>query len=198
MAYITAPDFRIKSIDWSLDRPGQSNVSAWTGKRTAAVNPWHSKWSAHVELAMVQGEAGFRALRSFFVRCKGTLNTFRIYAVVEPQNSNSGVTVSVAAAQGATSVSITGAATALLDGQMLTINGQLLQATSNQSGSAVTFEPPLRKAAALGTKVVTSRPYALVHLAASAFGYNTSPGRLFSTSFDVEEAILEADGTVPE
>ena len=197
MAFITAPDFRIRSIRWDLDRPAQSNISGWTGKRTATTNPWHSRRYAHVELAPVVGEANIRAMRSFLARCKGSLNTFRLYATEGAQNANSGVTASAAAA-GATSLTLAGYTTPLLDGQMLTINGQLLEATANQAGAVVSFDTKLRKAVTAGTKVVTARPYALVYMAGSRLGYSVDAGQLYGVSFDVEEAILETDGTVPE
>lgn len=198
MAYITAPDFALRSVNWSLDRPAQNNMSSWTGKRTVVANPWHGKWRARVELATVQGEDKVRSLRSFLARCKGQVNTFRLYATAGAQNSNKDVLSASAAAQGATSMTISGADTTLLDGQMVTVNGQLLVLTADQSGSTITFEPPLRKAVSAGTTVVTSRPYALVYMANSQQGYSIEPWRLFGSSFEVEEAILEPDGTPPE
>lgn len=198
MAYITAPDFRIRSIEWELDRPSQVNVSAYTARRSVLQNPWHGKWRAKVELAMVQGESEFRSLRSFFARCEGQVNVFRIYATVEAQNSNVGVTVASAAAAGATSLSINGAATPLTDGQYFTVNGQLCVCIADQSGSTLTFEPPLRAAAAAGTTVVTSRPYALVSMASSSVGWSVGGARRYGAGFSVEEAIGDADGTASE
>lgn len=196
--FVTAPDFPIKAITWTLDRPSQSNVSAWTGTRVAVTNPWHGKWSAHVDLATQQDESTFRTIRSFFVRCRGSLNTFRLYATAGPQNANTGVTLSANAAAGATTISITGSVSPLLDGQFFTINGQLCCCTADQSGSVLTFEPPLRQAANSGTVVVTSRPYALVFLSSASFGWQVASWRQFGLSFDVEEAILETDGLAPE
>lgn len=198
MAFITAPVLPIRSIQWSLERPAQINVSAWTGKRTVVANPWYSKWRARVELAPIVGEANVRAIRSFLARCRGSINTFRLYATEGDQNANDAVTVSATAAAGATSMAITGAETALLDGQLVTVNGQLLQLTADQSGSTISFEPPLRAQAAAGTAVVTGRPYALVHMAAAQAGWGVDPGQVYGIAFDVEEAILEADGAAPE
>lgn len=198
MAFITAPDFKIVTIRWELSRPAQINRSDWTGRRTVVVNPWHAKWRAHVELAVQQGEENFRALRSFFARCRGSVNTFRLYATAGKQNDNFNVRVDTAAAQGATSLTLAGYDTALLDGQMVTVNGQLLQLTKAQSGATITFEPPLREAAAAGEPVATSRPYALVHMAQSSSAWGVEPWRRFTTSFDVEEAILEADGATAD
>lgn len=198
MAFVTAPDFAIKAIQWSLNRPAQINVGAYTGVRQAVATPWFTQWSAHVELGQRQGESGFRLLRSFFAKCRGSVNTFRIYATPELQNSNSGVTVASTAAQGATTMTISGASTALLEGQFFTVNGQLCCCTADQSGSTLTFEPPLRQQATAATKVVTSRPYALVYLSNPQQSWSEGNWRLFDMSFDVSEAILETDGTVPE
>lgn len=198
MAFITAPTLKIRSLEPRLDRPAQANVSQWTGRRTLIANPWHGKWSFKVELAPIVTETNVRTIRSFLARCKGSLNTFRIYATQAAQNSNSGVTVTSTVAAGVTSFAISGAATTLKDGQFVTVNGQLLQLTADQSGTTLTFEPPLRQQATAGTKVVTSRPYALVYMTNSQLGWSVGAGQQYGISFDVEEAILETDGTAPE
>jgi D-alanyl-D-alanine carboxypeptidase (penicillin-binding protein 5/6) len=41
-------------------------------------------------------------------------------------------------------------------------------------------------------------PYAYVHLSQSSVSWRTTPGRLFSVSFDVEEAIVEEEAAPPE
>lgn len=198
MTYVIAPDFRIKQIEWSLDRPAQVNRSEWTGKRTVVANPWHGKWRARAELAAVQGEAGVRALRAFLVNLKGAINSFRLYATIELQNANTGVTVSSTAASGASTMAITGYTTAMKAGQYMTVKGQLVCCTADQSGSTVYFQPPLRQSASAGTTVVTSRPYALVCLTDSRVGWAIGNARMHSISIDVEEAILETDATAPE
>lgn len=198
MAFVIAPDFPIKSVTWSLDTPSQSNTSAWTGTRTVVTNPWHGKWSAHVELATQQGEDEFRSYRSFLVRCQGSLGTFRLYATAGAQNSNFDVLAAASVAAAATTMTIYGETTPLLDGQFFTINGQLCCCTADQSGSTLTFEPPLRQAVTAGTVVVTSRPYALVYLSDSKFSWQVAPWRQYGLAFDVEEAILETDDTAPE
>lgn len=189
MAVIAAPDFRVKSIDWSLDRPAQINSSLLTGKRTVTTAPWYGKWRASVELAPAVGEDGYRLLRSFLVRCQGPVHRFKLYAVAEPQNANSGVTVASTAASGATTMSLSGAATALTEGQMVTVNDQLVVLTADQAGAAITFEPPLRVQASAGTSVETARPWAMVRLTAAQSAWGVDPGQLFAADFDVEEAI---------
>lgn len=198
MAYVTAPDFPIREIDWSVDSPSQDNISGWTGTRVTVTDPWHTKHSATVTLGTLQGDDNFRLIRSFLYRTRGTINTFRIYATAGAQNANTGVTLSADAAAAASSITITGAATSLLEGQYFTLNGQLCCCTADQSGSTLTFEPPLRAAATSGTIVVTSRPYALVSLTSSQRRWSVAEWRRFGVTFEVAEAILETDGTAPE
>lgn len=188
MATITAPDFTLRNIEWSLDRPAQIN-RAMTGVRTAPAEPWYGKRFARVELATIHDEDDYRLLRSFFVRCQGQVNSFKLYAVVENQNSNSGVTVGSTAAAGAVSMTLSGTTTALTEGQMVTVNDQLLTLTEDQSGSTITFEPPLREQASSGTSVETSRPWALVKLAAPQAGWGVDAPGQFNAAFEVEEAF---------
>ena len=141
---------------------------------------------------------GVRALRAFLVNLKGAINSFRLYATIELQNANTGVTVSSTAASGASTMAITGYTTAMKAGQYMTVKGQLVCCTADQSGSTVYFQPPLRQSASAGTTVVTSRPYALVCLTDSRVGWAIGNARMHSISIDVEEAILETDATAPE
>lgn len=188
MAIQSSPNLRLASIAWSLDRPGQVNTSEMTGKRTVPSNPWFGKWRASVELTPLPDEDSFRTVRSLLMRLRGHVHTFRLPAVIENQNANSGVTVASTVAAGVYSMTISGAATPLTNGQLVTVNDQLLQLTAAQSGSTVTFEPALRAQATAGTTVETSRPTALVHLAESAVSWRVSHKR-FEAAFDCEEAI---------
>ena len=187
MALISAPTFRLAGIAWELDRPAQVNTDL-SNKRTIG-DPLYGKWFASVALEPETGEAAFAPIRSFLMRCMGTVNYFHLPAVINAQNANSGVTLSAGASAGATTVTITGASTSLLDGQMVTIGNQLLQLTADQSGSALTFEPPLRVAASSGDAVETSLPYALVRLADPNVNWTVEAPQRFSTAFDVEEVV---------
>lgn len=206
--FIVAPDFHspgfgVARIAWELDSPAQANLSRWTGRRTVVADPWHRKWSAKVALCPVVGDSNIRAMRSFLARCKGSIATFRLYATEGPQNANVDVTVMDAqGAAGSTAFTLTGLSSAMLEGQMITVSGQLLALTRVGypvgADQAVYFEPPLRQSAPAGTPVVTARPYALAHMAEATAGWSVEPGAVYGISFDVEEAILEADGTAPE
>jgi hypothetical protein len=183
---ITAPTLRLRSIEWFLDRPAQINADL-TAKRTIGT-PLYGKWSARVDLATYETEALFAPIRSFLVRCNGPVNTFNLPATVEAQNSNTGVTVDVTAAAGATQMALDGASN-LLAGDMVTVGDQLLQLVEDQAGGVIIFEPALREEATAGASVETANPYAVVHLAQSEVAWNVEPPARFSASFDVEEAF---------
>lgn len=191
MATVSSPVLPLKSVKWTFKRGDNLLASGWTGKAVVAADPWSGKFVASVTLATVQGDATVRALKSWIARLKGSTQTFRLMATAGPQNANAGVTVTSNVAQGATSLSLSGAATPLTDGQLLTVNDQLLICTADQSGSTVSFLPPLRQAAAAGTTVVTSHPYCLVYMASSKNGWSIDKDQLFGIGFDVEEAIDE-------
>lgn len=189
---VHVPASWIRSIEWSFITPSQNNVSGWTGRPTIVVEPWRAKWQAAVELKPMLIDT-FRPVRAFLASRKGAIHPFRIAATEGPQNNNSGVSVGITAAQGASSMTISGAANQLKDGQYATVNGQLLMITADQSGSTISFKPPLRKQATAGTLVVTSEPYAHVYLIGSEIGWKADLGPIYWASFEVEEAILEAD-----
>lgn len=194
MAFVVAPSLPIKAITWTLKQQRQINIGAYNGVRSVASNPWFGQWKASVTLAQQQGDSAFATFLTFIAALNGSAGVFRLYATTGPQNSNTNVTLTANAAQGATTVALS---TPMAPGQYITINGQLLLLSNG--GSGVTFTPPLRRAATAGTPVVTSRPYALVYLANPDQAWSISPYRLFDMSFDVTEAILETDGvTVPE
>lgn len=201
MAYISSLDFTslefgIQQSKWVLDRPADSNSSRYMGVRSVVADPWHGKWTAHLDLAPVMGQSNIRKLRSFVARCRGLVNTFSVPATEGPQNDDEGVTVSAAAAGGATELHITGYSEPLLEGHFFTVNDQLCCCVEDQDGNVLVFEPALREAAAAGTVVVTNRPYAVVAMTSSALGWSVGPSAVYGVSFDVEEAILEhADGS---
>lgn len=201
MATFNWPGFGIAAISATLDQPAQVNRSAYTGVRAVASNPWHGKWSFKVQLARRQGDANFRAVRAFFTGLQGQINTFHLPAVEQKQNVNSGVTLSAAALQGATTLSLTGVGTALVAGNMATIAGQLLSITSvgvlSGAAQTINFQPALRAAAASGLSIETSKPYALVALTNSTFSWDIAQWRQYGFMFEVDEAIGGTDGANP-
>lgn len=185
---------RIRQVRWSLDRPAQVNRSAYSGARRVVANPWHGKWTAQVELAPIVGEANVRAWRSFLASLKGQINTFKLPATEGPQYLGSDATASAGAAQGATSITLSGVRP-LPAGMMVTVslpsgNKQLVVLTADISTAGViTFEPPLREAISIGAVIEAVKPYAHVALADSAFEWSVDPGTQYGIGFNVEEAF---------
>lgn len=185
------PELRIRSIQWTLERPAQVNRSAYTGSRKVATDPWHALWRARAELVPIVGDAAkARSLRAFVASLRGAVNTVRLPATEGGQKGLTAATVQTTAAQGASAMTVAGCY--LLPGHMITVNDQLLQVvTSAPSGSncAITFEGSLRAAANAGTVIETGNPTCLVALTGSAAGWAVDPGQLYSSSFEFEEAF---------
>jgi hypothetical protein len=184
------PGYGIAAIEWTPDRPAQINRSAYTGKRSVTVDPWHGKRTAKVTLAPVVGEASFLALRAFLMSLRGAVNTFRLPATEGGQVHLPAATVQATAAQGATAMILAGAYVS--PGHELTVNDQLLTViTSAPSGTncAITFEPALRAQATAGTAVETGNPTCLVAMASSQVSWSVDKGQVYGCSFDVEEAF---------
>lgn len=196
MTVVSLPaQFRIRSIDWEIDSPSQVNRSRWSGKDQVLGEPWHSRWSASLELVTIISEVNALACEAFLVELKGRVNTFRMPAVEGPQfPAFASPLVFGGVAQGATNVSVTNmpAGQNLLKGHKLTINDQMvmLMAPGTPTGPATlnfTFQPSLRQAASNGTPVEARTPTALVALAASARGWGVSPGQMYGIKLSAEE-----------
>jgi hypothetical protein len=190
-----APVFDIKHADWVLDRPSTINASAYAGNAQVLTDPWRATWHAHIDLAPIVGENNMLPIRQFIGRVNGMIKAFRVYATENIQNNNSGVTVASSAAQGATTIALAGYTDTMKEGQLMTINRQLVICTANQSGANVSFEPPLRQPASAGTAVETKQPYALMHMSVSKVGWNVGPGKVYNVSFDLQEAVKESEAT---
>jgi hypothetical protein len=197
MAIVALPaGVRIASASWTLDRPAQVHLSAYTGRRKVMADPWHARWSAEIELAPVVGEAHILAWRAFLAALRGQVNSFRLPAAEQEQSAASPLTNGP---QVAGSIEIATrawppSATALKAGQMFTLSDQLcivkVDAVSDTFGNAqIQFEPPLRTGAADGQALVVGRPTALVSLTSSSAGWSVGPGQLYGARFSVEEAI---------
>lgn len=202
MAIIALPSTTrfAKRVTWTLDRPAQVNRSAYSGKRQVVATPWQARWTAVVEMVPIIGEANVRTWRSFLARLKGPVNTFRLPATEGAQTAIAQATVATTAAAGSTSLVLAnstspGAAIALLDGHMVTVNDQLLQLTADGAFNAgtgqttISFEGPLRAAANAGTAVETRNPTALVALADSKSGWAVDPGKIYGLSQLVVEEV---------
>lgn len=193
MSIITLPaTMRLKSIQWTLDRPAQVNRQPYTGSRRVVTNPWHGKWSAQCQFAPVIGEANFRQWQAFFALLKGQVNTFLLPAT-ETAQGVADTTVTSGAAQGGTTLVMAAARTVTAGMKAaLTLpsgNRQLVMITVASSGTTLTFEPPLREGMAVGAAVALANPVCHVALADSAFSYTADAGQLYNISFSAEEAF---------
>lgn len=188
MAIIPVPSaLKIRSWNWTLSRPTQLNRSGWTGRRQVFGVPGHAMWRAEVELAAL-AESDALQMKAFLFSLKGQVNTFRLPAVETAQNANSGVTLQGSVTAGTTSIVLAGATTAMIPGQMMTVNDQLLGITG-VSSSTISFEPALRASASAGAAVETSLPTALVAMPDPTITWSVDLGPIYSFAFSVEEAF---------
>lgn len=100
--------------------------------------------------------------------------------------------VATAAAQGATSIELNGAAAFLRCGNYFSTSDNYLHIiTSEPTGSTITFEPPLRRALAAGEAIETQDPKVRVRLASDTEGTATQNyGRYTNAiTINVEEVL---------
>lgn len=187
MAIVEWPDgLNIRSVQWTNNRPSQSNSSPYTGARSVATSPWHGKLSAKIEIATMVGFDKGRMLRGFIASVLGQVNTFRVPYTEGDQLHLPAATVGTTAAKGATSITLLGVQ--MQPGQSVTVNDQLLQILS-VADAVITFQPPLRAQATSTTVVETGDPTVLMAMADSAVSWNVEPGPIYTASFDVEEVF---------
>jgi hypothetical protein len=123
------------------------------------------------------------------------VNGFRLLATESAQVPVQPGPITSAAAAGATTFIIGGLLTgqAVLAGQMITVNDQLLILKSDSTPSTatsvvVTFEPPLRAAVAASTTVEVRRPWGLMFSPESRLGWRVSRGQVYDApSISLEE-----------
>lgn len=163
MAVIERPNaFRVKNIEWRLDRPAQVNRSTYTGARRVVTQPGHARWSATVTLAPIVGQGNVLTMRAFLAKLRGQINTFRLPAVEADQFSPPTTsTVLSDRAAGVTSFTIVGpiGAPQLVAGTTIGILGYLYTLTvdTTAGGGAdqrvITITPGLVESVPNGTPV---------------------------------------------
>lgn len=200
MAIIPVPSaMKIREASWRLTSPSQANHSAYTGRRKVLADPWHSRWTAQIQLAPLTA-ADMRLLRSFAAQLRGVVNTFRLEAVEEAQTvlAPGAITASGATAALSRTMLTAGwtASTAAVAkaGMLFTVNDQLCVLTADANSGAdglatLAFEPPLRAAVAGGAAVEVRLPTALVALTTPDFGWTAQLGPIYDLSFEVEEVF---------
>lgn len=169
MALITLPTkFGFSRIErFALTRESNLLRSRFTGQTQRVVYPF-AVWEIEGKLLEYDGEEA-AIIRGFFAQLEGVGNTFKLpvpgYTAPRSGNITTDTTVNLAVAVRATSVNLAiGAGKTLSAGDYFTIQDELKIITVGKTGSGIVqFQPPLRKAAALGVPVTLINPYCLMH-----------------------------------
>lgn len=165
------------AITMGLRSYTQRLESPLTGSVQTAEIPFAARWFMSMKWPNLEETTDAPLLQSFKLQLRGAANRAALYNFARPVPqgtiTTSGVTVSGAVVQGATTVSFAGcgASKTLKVGDFFAVGGELKMVsgtaafTSNGAGamSSVTFEPPVRAAAGwAGSAAVTlTRPTAL-------------------------------------
>lgn len=155
-----------------LTRGGLTMRSRYTGQAQRIIYPF-AVWEFEGNLVDYPEDQGGREIRAFLAALEGQKNNFKL-PVPGYKTPSSGyganMAINVAAAARAMSVQVGGlpvGTTPLKAGEYITIQDELKLLTAdavvNGAGNAtLTFQPPLRSAAANGTAVITQNPYVLL------------------------------------
>lgn len=188
MAVITLPDaLHAARIVWSQQRRDLGFSSLFGSQGVEVSGP---KWGASL-VAPAQNDDQVGAWQALLLRLGGKTNQLALWNQVRPAprgTMRGAMTLSVAAVQGAASLSIvaTGqAGTTLKQGDYLGLGSGTTQhlvlvlddATADGSGViAVNINPPLRNAFVLGTTVTWDKPKALFRASASRVDWEYTGG----------------------
>jgi hypothetical protein len=199
MTIIAMPaSVRVRSAQWSLDRPAQVNRSAYSGARRVVANPWHGKWSASVEVVPLVGEANVRAWRAFLASLKGQINTFQLPATEGPQHSMGPSTASAGASQGATAIVLAAAPTLgselLTNGSFATTSSWTLTSGASISGGLLTYTGAASAFFATQNLVLANATYR-VTIVVSAVTSGTGLRVAFNGTMASPAAALTTPGT---
>jgi hypothetical protein len=184
-----------RSIDWSLVRPVQVNVSEWTGARQA-LDLGRGWWECDYTLPPIVGNDA-RAWQVFVALARGGANTFEVLVTPSKQSPFvSAVPLVNGGSQTGRSLVTDGwpvSATPLYAGQYVTVNDQLLQltadVTANGSGQAtISFEPPLRASPADNAAIEYLRPYCLMYVTQEPVQGGTI-GQTYTLALKLREAF---------
>ena len=220
MTTITLPASpRAASDSWKLVMPTQTNISGWTGARTtlASGRGW---WECSYSLPPMT-PAQFRSWRSFLSKMRGQANEtqvpidggraqypapnlkynaalsldFENQSYYSEGGSNYTPRVNGASQTGRSLTTDGWDANKLVlrEGDLVTINNQLLQitadVTSSSSGSAtISFEPPIRTSPADNTAIEFRQPYALMYIEETP-GWTHDLGPTYGLQINFREAF---------
>ena len=199
MSTITLPaQFAPKSFILKQNTSQRVSASPFGGSEQA-VDLLNDRWICSVELVQNNYENS-SYIEAFIAAMRGQVNNVALYHFARPQprgTMRGSLTISASAAQGASSIVVTGGAgqalTTILRGDMLGVGGLLLMAasdcTANSSGViTIPIVNRLRKALSPSDVVTWDKPTALFRIL-SANGVEYVAGMTSSVSIDFGEVI---------
>lgn len=197
MSTITLPS-AFKPHSFRMPLPVSQRVTAAPfGGSEQAVDMLNDRWICHIDTASLSDADG-AILEAFIASMRGQTNTVALchYNRKLPSGTIRGtLTLNAAAAQGASSIVITGCSPSngtFLAGDMLGVGGLLLMAANDCAAVSgvvtVNIVNRLRAAQSIGAAVTWSQPTALFRMLATS-GVNYTPDGADPISFDFGEAI---------
>lgn len=197
MALITPPaTFKPRTCTMVQSVTQRVNASPFGGSEQA-IDLLNDRWLCNVELPP-STHASAAAMEAFIGAMRGQTNTVQLwhFARPQPQGTVRGtLTLNASAAQGASSIVLTGCSPAsgtLLAGDLLGVGGLLLMVASDCVASAGVITVPitnrLRTAQSGGAAVTWSKPMATFRLLSTS-GVQYAPGVAQGPSFDFGEVI---------
>lgn len=197
MASIALPAAFVPSAFSPIQSVNQRVVAAPFGGSEQAIDMLNDRWLFSVELS-ANTVADGAWLEAFIGSLRGQTNTTPLYHFVRkvPRGTVRGaLTLNANAAQGASSIVVTGCSPAngtLLAGDMLGVGGLLLMVASDCTAVSGVITVPitsrLRITQSSGASVAWDRPTAPFRLL-STNGASYTPGQVGAVSFDFGEAI---------
>lgn len=197
MSLITLPSaLKVRSCSLKLAVNQRVSAAPFSGSEQA-IDLLNDRWLMTCEITP-RLKANGAAIEAFIGSMRGQTNTTSVYHFARPAplgTVRGTLTLNASAAQGASSIVVTGCSPAtgtLLAGDMLGVSGLLLMVASDCAAVAGIITVPitnaLRKALTSGTAVTWDKPSMTARiLATSDVGYE--PGIANGVTFDFGEAI---------
>ena len=180
--------------------PNERAFTGYYSGQSQALDLLGEFWTCQMELPPSRSEDKGADMEAFFERLHGRVNLVSLWNLARPAprgTMRGTLTLNASAAQGASSVVVTGGAgqagTTLLAGDLLGVSSLLLQvgADCTANGSGVVTVPianRLRTALSSGASVTWDKPTAEFRLATHS-GVHYGPRSVSATSFDFVEKI---------
>ena len=148
MALITMPLAVIDQItrsDISLGHPGQVVLTSLYGSGSQVLGRGPGYWNGRLQFAQTDkvSDGARAALDLFFAQLQGAINTFEAPLFRPSKGTLAAGTVLTVDSVAGSVVNVTGASAGLVAGDYVSIAERLYQLSSDLTGGAFSFEPPL-------------------------------------------------------